>query len=90
MDKFTTEDIIGYFCWFSWDDVTRPGGMHDVTWNWYQNGTLVSTGSKHIFFAHAPYRLWSTRTASAFGPGKFRIDVLVDGEVRASTKFEIR
>ena len=90
MDKFTTEDIIRFYSSFSWDDVTKPGGAHVVAWNWYKEGALVSTDTKNFKFRHAPYQLWTTRAASALGVGQYRIDVLIDGEVKSSITFEIQ
>jgi hypothetical protein len=90
MDKFTTQDGIRYYTSFSWDDVTQPGGAHKVTWNWYKDNVLVSTVTKNVFFTQAPFLLYTSRTASSLGVGKFRIDVLIDGDVKSSVNFEIQ
>ncbi|MGA2868506.1 MAG: hypothetical protein ABSF34_05020 [Verrucomicrobiota bacterium] len=90
MDKFTTQDIIRYYTSFTWDDVTQSGGQHEVTWNWYKGDVLISTVTKNVVFHHAPFQLWTTRAAAALGVGKFRIDVLIDGDVKSSVTFEIQ
>jgi hypothetical protein len=89
-ETFSLADVIRYDVDLTWDDVSKSGGFHTVTWNWFKEGVLVSTDTKNLDFTHAPYGLYTMRAASALGLGKFRIDVSVDKKVDATVNFIIQ
>jgi hypothetical protein len=93
--RFGPDDVIWMFVYVSWPDVLLPAGPHRLIFNWYCNGKLVSQtdyGKAHghpLLFAHTPTTLETHRAAAALGPGKCRVDTLVDDAVLASRPFDI-
>ena len=86
---FTQADTIRFLVDLQWDDPKKDAGFHDVKWNWYSNGQLISTGGREFHFKHTPYELWGVKQASALGTGDFKVDLLVDGQIMATQTFSI-
>ena len=89
-DSFGLEDVIRYYVDLQWDDVSKSAGRHEVEWNWYAGGRLVSSNSKVMHMNVAPFEVWTTRAASALGTGAFRVETKVDGLVVATHSFIIK
>ena len=87
---FSLKDEVKIQAYLTWPDPTSANGTHDVAWNWYRNGILVSRGHRdNLEFLVTPYALWSTRPAAALGSGSYTVDIIVDGKVVASPRFTI-
>ena len=89
-DKFGLQDEIIFYVYVKWDDPLQSYGKHNVVWNWYSNGKLISNGKKDVNFDKTPKELWTHRSASALGSGHFRVETLVDGKEVGATEFDIK
>jgi hypothetical protein len=88
---FMLEDAVVCYVDFQWADVTQRGGRHEVEWQWFKDGSLISQGERrHSTFRTSPWTSWSRRAAGSLGPGHFTVKVLLDGSVASSGEFEIR
>jgi TonB family protein len=87
---FTLEDTVVCLVSFAWADVTRSGGYHLIEWHWLRDDVLVSHSQYSRVFQTSPHTAWSRRAASRLGPGHYRVENLLDGEVVSSTTFEIK
>lgn len=88
---FTLADAVVCFVDFQWPDVTQHAGRHEVEWQWFKDGNLVSQGEKrHSTFRTSPWSFWSRRAAASLGTGHYTVRVLLDGSMAASGDFEIR
>jgi hypothetical protein len=72
-----------------WEDPTKGAGVHDINYNWYSGGKLVSTFYRRADFVRSPYELHSTRAASALGAGHFKAEIVIDQKVVGSKEFDI-
>jgi hypothetical protein len=88
-NAFSTQDTIVSYVYFQWDDVTKEAGYHKVEWRWYQDGKLVSQGSKRLEFKRTPYTTWTQRSAGSLGVGRYSVATVVDGTVASTSEFEI-
>jgi hypothetical protein len=89
--SFTTRDEPTFMTYVTWSDSAISGGLHTVTWNWYNNNALVSTSThRNVEFKTCPHLLKTSRSPAIVGTGRIRVDVVVDGRVLASSSFEIR
>jgi hypothetical protein len=88
---FMLEDAVVCYVDFQWADVTQRGGRHEVEWQWFKDGSLVSQGEKRYrTFKTSPWTSWSRRAAGSLGAGHFAVKVLLDGSIASSGEFEIR
>ena len=82
---FSMKDIIRVETFLSWPDPGDGDGLHDVEWDWYRSGILVSrTRRYNLQFDSTPYGLWTRRAAVGLGPGDYRVDTLVDDRLVVS------
>jgi len=88
--SFGQEDFVWQLVDFKWADLDAVGGTHRVTWNWYQGDRLVSkTPQKYVQFTHSPFTLETHRAAATLGTGHFHVETVVDGELMATSQFDI-
>jgi hypothetical protein len=91
VSAFTTKDVPAFVTKFTWSNSAMAGGLHTVTWNWYNQGVLVSTSThRNVEFKTSPHLLKTSRSSEIVGTGQIRVDVLIDGKVLSTTRFEIR
>jgi hypothetical protein len=87
---FTISDAVVCYVDFQWPEVTQRAGRHEIEWQWFKEGSLISQGEKrHSTFRTSPWSFWSRRAAGSLGPGHYSVKVLLDGKVAASGDFEI-
>jgi hypothetical protein len=91
LSVFSKSDEPVYITTFTWDNPNKSAGTHAVAWNWYRNGILVSaTTHTDIEFKRAPHTLKTSRPFTVLGAGSIHVDVVIDGKVQSSAKFEIK
>ena len=87
---FSMKDVIRVEAFLSWPDPSNGDVLHDVEWDWYRSGVLVSrTKRDNQRFDSTPYGLWTRRAAAGLGPGDYRVDTLVDGKPVVSNQLVI-
>ena len=86
---FSSQDFVVFLVDFQWDPVGQSGGSHDVEWRWYQNDKLLSNLRRPVMFTSTPYTLRTQRAAATLGIGHFRVETVVDGNIAASSEFDI-
>jgi len=90
ISTFSLEDTVACLVDFAWSDVTHPSGDHLVEWRWYRDGRLVSQSQTKMTFATSPYTTGTTRGASSLGPGRYKVETLLDGKEGSSCEFQIK
>ena len=89
-DTFHLNDRIIQIVDFTWPDATEDAGIHSCEWKWFRNGQLVSDShERRIHFARTPFTLHAARPAAPFGIGHYTVETLLDGEVVATSAFNI-
>jgi hypothetical protein len=88
--KFAAGDTAMALVVLNWPNRRSSAGWHRIDWKWYRDDTLVSeTRRCRMHFTDSPYTLWTWRRARDIGPGHYRVDTLIDGELRGTTEFDI-
>jgi hypothetical protein len=90
VSSFSLEDGVVCIVDFAWTDVTVPAGSHTIKWRWYKEETLVSQSQKKLTFNTSPYSVWTSRAATSLGPGRFRVETLLDEQIASSCEFQIK
>jgi hypothetical protein len=86
---FSSQDFVVFLVDFQWGAVGESGGSHNVEWRWYQNDKLLSKGRNTLVFTSTPYTLRTTRAAATLGIGHFKVETVIDGNIAASSEFDI-
>jgi hypothetical protein len=88
--QFNTDDFVIELVSFTWPGTTQDGGFHEVSGQWYRDGTLISQGGPYRrLFASSPWTIRAERAAALLGVGHFKVQLLVDGDVAAESEFDI-
>jgi hypothetical protein len=90
MKVFSPQDSVVSLVDFQWADVSHDAGSHLVEWRWYKDDVLVSQTQKRLDFKSTPFTTWTRRAAASLGPGHFRVDTALDGQVASSSEFDIK
>ncbi len=89
--SFSSDDYVWQLVDFSWLNVDKLGGMHRCSFYWYRESVLVSeTPEKNCFFAQSPWTLETHRAAATLGTGHFKVETVVDGQIMATSFFDIK
>ena len=89
VQTFSSQDFVVFLVDFQWTPVGESGGSHDVEWRWYQNDKLLSKSRGVLVFTSTPYTLRTQRAAATLGIGRFKVETVVDGNIAASSEFNI-
>jgi hypothetical protein len=89
-DTFHLNDRIIQIVDFTWPDPTQDAGIHSCEWKWFRDGQLVSDShERRIYFARTPFTLHAARPAAPFGVGHYTVETLIDGQIVATSAFNI-
>ena len=88
-DTFTLEGKIVAYSTFTWDEVQKEGGYHNITAKWYSGEKLVSSRDYRGSFTRPPYYVWFWTNATTFGPGKAKVEIYADGLLVGTKNFEV-
>ena len=67
---------------------TRPG-TSTLTAKWYYQGTPVNEMSKEASYIDAAATEFHLLNSSGFPPGSYRVEILVDGELKETRNFTV-
>ena len=88
-DTFTFEGQIFVYITFTWDEVERQGGNHEINVKWYSGEKLVSTRTHQALFGRPPYYVWFYTSGTSLGVGKAKVEIYADGVLVGSKAFEV-